>query len=309
MGRPRGIKNSSGGTHAPRRGNGNINWDEVYNPYISDILFNQIAPNTLRGIMYILKSKNVLKKSDYNGLITHFRDWRKTGLIAWDDIIDGSGRGIINDFWDYQDTENFIDSRVNSLRNGGEHYIRNLNTNWRWHGQPNYVEIWCEKHAIAGLVSRLLKGKYIRVAFNKGNPGWGYMHDNCERLRYEIEQPSSSVERNIVIFYLGDWDKHGRHMDIEIERQLKHFGLWNKIHFKRIGLVPEQIREYNLPQNFEGEGYEVDALNAFNPSAFRNLIHGHVDPLFDDDVHRQILAQHPVEDIEDMVQSRVKFVD
>ena len=137
------------------------------------------------------------------------------------------------------------------------------------------------------------------------------MHDNCERLRNEMLQSysSSSARRNIYIFYLGDWDKYGRHMDKELELQLKHFGLWDKINFKRIGLLPEQIQEYNLPQNFEGEGYEVDALNAFNPHAFRNLILDHVDSLFDDDIHGQILAQHPVEDIEDMILGRVKFLD
>jgi hypothetical protein len=86
-------------------------------------------------------------------------------------------------------------------------------------------------------------------------------------------------------------------------------GLRDKVNFKRIGLLPEQIQEYNLSQNFEGEGYEVDALNAFNPYAFRNLILGHLDPLFDNDRHRQILAQHPVEDITDMILSRVKFLD
>jgi hypothetical protein len=221
MGRPRGIKNRSGGISAPRRDNGNINWDEVYKHHITNIMLEQIAPNTLRGIMYILKSKNVLKKSDYNGLITHCRDWRKAGLIAWDDIIDGSGRGIINDFGDYLNIQNFVNNQVNYLRNGGDYYRQNLGTKWRWYGQPNYIEIWCEKHAIAGTVASLISDQYIRVAYNKGNPGWGYMHDNCERLRNEMLQSysSSSARRNVHIFYLGDWDKYGRHMDKELELQ------------------------------------------------------------------------------------------
>jgi hypothetical protein len=310
MGRPRGIKNNSGGINAPRRDNGNINWGKVYRQHIAEVIHNQIAPNTLRGIMYILKSENVLKKSDYNGLITHCRDWRKAGLIAWDDIIDGSGRGVINDFGDYLNIQDFVNNQISYLRNGGSNYQNYLNTRWRWYGQPNYVEIWCEKHAIAGTVTSIISDRHVRVAYNKGNPGWGYMHDNCERLRSEMLQSySPSSARNVYIFYLGDWDKYGRHMDKELELQLKHFDLWDKIHFKRIGLLPEQIHEYNLPQNFDGEGYEVDALNAFDPYAFRNLILGHVDPLFDDERHRQILAQHPVQNIEDMILSRVKFLD
>lgn len=134
MGRPRGIKNNSGGINAPRRANGNINWDEVYRQYIAGIILEQIASNTLRGIMYILKSKNILKKSDYNGLITHCRDWRKAGLIAWNDIIDGSGRGVINDFGDYLNIPNFVNNQINYIRNGGEYYRRYLETRWRWYG-------------------------------------------------------------------------------------------------------------------------------------------------------------------------------
>jgi hypothetical protein len=304
-----GTRNDSGGSEAPRRSNGNIDWNKIFDLFISDIITNQIAPNTLRGIMYILKSKNVLKKSDYNGLITHCRDWRKNGLIDWDGIIDGSGRGVINDFLKYKFPKDFVNDGISYLSNGGSIYQRNLNGPWRWYGQPNYVEIWCEKHAIVGTVSQLLKGRYVRVAFNKGNPGWGYMHDTCERLKDEMEQ-SPTGRRNVYIYYLGDWDKHGRGMDKQLESQLRHFGLRDKVRFERMGLLPEQIQEYNLPKNeFEGDGYEVDALNAFKPTAFKNLILDHVDPLFDESIHQEILAKHPIEDIDNMIRSRVKFLD
>jgi hypothetical protein len=74
-----------GGTpKSPRRPNGNIDWEEVYQRYIKDIIREQIAPNTGRGSMYILKSKEILVKSDYNQLIVHLRDWRKDGRIPWD---------------------------------------------------------------------------------------------------------------------------------------------------------------------------------------------------------------------------------
>jgi len=309
MPRPIGVRNDSGGSAAPRRSNGNIDWREVFNLYIMDIIDNQIAPNTLRGIMYILKSKNVLKKSDYSGLTIHCRDWRKSGLIDWYDIIDGSGRGVINDFPEHYNPEDWVNQKVSYLKNGGSIYRKNLNGPWRWYGQPNYVEVWCEKHAIVGTVSQLLKNKYVRVAFNKGNPGWGYMHDNCERLKEEIEQ-SPTGKRNIHIFYLGDYDEHGLGMDKQLQSQLRYFGLWDKIHFERIGLLREQVDEYGLPPNFEkGGGYEVDALNAFNPRAFRDLILNHIDPLFDESIHEEILAKHPVEDINDMIRKRVEFLD
>ncbi|SRR5215204_957618 len=314
VGRPRGTLNNSGTHLTPRRNNGNIDWNKVYSEYIVDVIERQIAPNTLRGLMYILKAKDILKKSDYNGLTTHCRDWRKEGKIRWDDIIDGSGRGVINNFSDYQTTEKFVNNRVHFLRNGGQYYRQYLNTEWRWYGQSHYVEIWCEKHAIAGTVTALTGDGYVRVAYNKGNPGWRYMHDNCVRLKKEMlrsfsDSAADSRPRNVHIFYLGDWDKSGRHMDAELEGQLRYFGLWNRIHFKRIGLLPEQVEEYNLPQNFEsGEGYEVDALHAFNPQAFKKLILDHINPYFDDDIHKQVLAQHPEEDIDNQIRCKIQFL-
>ena len=169
--------------------------------------------------MYLLKSKQILVKSDYNQLIIHLRDWRKDGRIRWDQIADGSGRGIINDFNDFQSPDLFFDLRIRSLRHGGEIYRQILNADWRWYGQKHYVEFWLEKHAITGTVAALVGDRYVRVGFNKGNPGWGYMRDNCERLRGELYTTGPNgerIRRKILLRYLGDKDKQGDHMDHEI---------------------------------------------------------------------------------------------
>ena len=59
--RPRGHKSNSGGPNALRFANGNINWNEVYRKYLSDIMTNQRAPNTVRGLKYIVKAREILK--------------------------------------------------------------------------------------------------------------------------------------------------------------------------------------------------------------------------------------------------------
>jgi hypothetical protein len=111
------------------------------------------------------------------------------------------------------------------------------------------------------------------------------------------------------IFTISEIGINTVHMDVELEGQLRYFGLWDKIHFERIGLLPEQVEEYNLPQNFEsGEGYEVDALHAFNPEAFRKLILDHINPHFDKDIHKRVLALHSERDIDRQIRSRVQFL-
>jgi hypothetical protein len=305
-----------GGTSkTPRRPNGNIDWERVYNPDVRDIIHTQIAPNTGRGLMYILKSKGILVKSDYKQLSVHLRDWRKDGRIRWDQIADGSGRGIINEFMDFQSPDLFFGTRINTLKNGANIYRRILNEDWRWYGQKHYVEFWLEKHAIAGTVAALVGNRYVRVGFNRGNTGWGFMHENCDRLRNELYttgENGTAIKRKIHLFYLGDDDSFGRHMDLEIRNQLEFFGMLNLVEFKRIALTPEQVEAYSLPSNFEsGEGYEVDALNAFQPKEFKNLINNHIEPYFDKGEHQRMLerVEFQPETIDANIRSRIVFLD
>jgi hypothetical protein len=305
-----------GGTSkTPRWTNGNIDWEEVYKCYVKDIIRKQIAPNTGRGLMYILKSKGILVKSDYNQLIVHLRDWRKDGRIRWSQIADGSGRGIINDFTDYQNPDEFFGHRIHSLKHGGEIYRSILNAEWRWYGQKNYVEFWLVKHAIAGTVAALVGERYVRVGFNRGNTGWGFMRQNCERLKrelYMVDGKSEKMRRQILLRYLGDDDVQGRRMDREIKAQLDYFGMLDLVDFKRIALTSEQEQAYGLPSNFEsGEGYEVDALNAYNPKEFAKLINENIEPYFDKDVHKAVLEREEfqAETIDTKIRSKVAFLD
>jgi hypothetical protein len=272
--------------------------------------------------MYILESKGILKKSDYDGLTDHLVEWRQNGEIDWDDVADGSGRGIINDFSDYEDLSSWIDGYVSYLKNAGEYYRDLLNTQWRWHGQPHYVMFMVEKHAVAGTVAAHTEGSYVKVAYNRGDSGWGYMEKLCRTLenkQYYIDLLTGiKMERKAIhIFYLGDDDKYGRDMDDLIRRQLNFFGLGEsrpgfscKIEFKRIAIIKSQIREYGLPTDFQtGKGYEIDALNAFNPRKFNKLLHDNINPYFDTDVHQQLLEQNPARLVDQMVRRKVKFVD
>jgi hypothetical protein len=101
-------------------------------------------------------------------------------------------------------------------------------------------------------------------------------------------------------------------MDQEIRNQLAFFGMLNLVDFKRIALTNEQVKSYNLPRNFEsGEGYEVDALNAYNSAQFAKLIDSHISKHFDKGIHEKVLAlpQFQPQTIEGRIKRRVKFLD
>ena len=163
-------------------------------------------------------------------------------------IADGSGRGIINDFSDFQSPNIFFGRHIESLRHGGDVYRQILSEHWRWYGQNHYVEFWLEKHAITGTVAALVGDRYVRVGFNKGNPGWGFMRDNCDDSKgIYTTGVNNGRRRQIHLCYLGDKDKQGDHMDHEIRNQLNFFGMLKLVYFKRIALTEEQVKSYGLP--------------------------------------------------------------
>jgi hypothetical protein len=310
----RGSKNCSGGSKAPRWPNGNIDWQRVLDEYLKPIITGQIAPNTNRGFMYILESKRILKKSDYDGLTDHLVQWRQSGEIRWDDVADGSGRGIINDFPHFQDRNTWINNKIDFLRNGGEYYKRLLDTQWRWFGQPEYVMKMVEKHAVAGTVAAHTVGNYVKVAYNRGDSGWGYMEKLCRELeteRYYTDlDTGKEIERDaIYLKYMGDEDKYGRHMDELIKEQLEFFEVSDIVEFERIAVIPSQIQEYGLPVDFEtGKGYEIDALNAFNAQKFKRLLLENIIPHFDEDIHEKLLEQNPAKLIDRLIRKKIKFL-
>lgn len=322
----RGKSPNLGGQNAPRHPNGNIDWKRVYNEFLSDIIRNQVAPNTTRGHLYNLISKNVLKKSDYGQLKDHLVEWRKDGIIDWDDIADGSGRGVVNDFDDYRSGEDIINGNLNWLRNADKYYRDNyLSNHFRWYGQPHYVEFQSEKHAVTGTVRVLVGKQFTRIVFNRGNSGWEGMRQVALRLRkefYTIDlKTGKRMERGDVLnpltgklgsgvhlWYLGDKDKKGDHMDLEIEEQLKFFGVWDHIEFKRIAVTEPQISEYNLiPTGDKGE-YQIDALNIANPYKFKELLLGYITPFFDVKIHKLLLRQNPIDIINKSVHTKIKFL-
>jgi hypothetical protein len=50
------------------------------------------------------------------------------------------------------------------------------------------------------------------------------------------------------VAYIGDYDSHGVLIDVAIERELRaHLDQGIKMHFKRLAITKEQIRQYRLP--------------------------------------------------------------
>jgi hypothetical protein len=301
-------------TLAPKLSNGNIDWNTTLDKYIIPIIRNQTAPRSIRGNLYHFFSKNILMKKDYDGLVNALTEARKDGRIPWDAVLDGSGRGVLNDFEDYEDRQDFVDRLYDYLRNGGVHYRNSIP---RWYGQKHYAEYWVESGTAAKTIKGYIGNRQIRIAYNKGNPGWKFAYDNSLRLKTELERTehyyfdlNARSQKKIHIYYFGDNDKPGNDMDVFIQEQLEHFDLLEEIEFKRLALTDKQVRRYQLPENFEtGKGVQLDALEAYVPDEFKKIVQEPIDKLFDKNIYQKVLEEHPVEDIDTRIRQKVRFLE
>jgi hypothetical protein len=245
-------------------------------------------------------------------------------LVPWYMISDQSRFLFNDDISEYETPEEYVQLGIDYLKSAHEKY-----TIPRWYGQPNYVELWLEKKAAVGTIMNFLKGREIRVAPLGGFDSWGDAYKHSLRLKSKIG--NGTKMENIHIIYLGDFDPSGSNIEKHAKQQLNYFG-FDKINFKRIAVTKEQIEEYHLPPQPEdsqtlqklgrdprtnrfiaehGELFavELEALTAFVPDEFEQLVQTEVDGLFDNNIHQELLdkPEHSEAHISGLVDKKVKF--
>jgi hypothetical protein len=171
------------------------------------------------------------------------------------------------------------DSLEEALENTARTYRRDL-----WTNQDVYVEVWTEKDALAGVLLDVTREWDVPLMVAKGFASVSFLYSAAEHIQ-EIDKPT-------YIYYFGDHDPSGVAIDRRIERDLRGFAPGAEIHFERVAVTPEQIREWKLPtrptkrsehdhraKTFRGDSVEVDAIA---PDTLRRLvrecIEQHIDP-------------------------------
>ena len=111
-----------------------------------------------------------------------------------------------------------------------------------WQGADQYCEVWTESRSIAGVV--LADCQELAVSLY---PAGGFTSIS---LAYQAADYINDRDdgRPVVIFYIGDHDPAGVLIDVALERELReHISADIDLTFKRIGITPAQIEEYDLP--------------------------------------------------------------
>jgi hypothetical protein len=237
---------------------------------------------TLRQLYYQFVIRLIIpnKERSYKNLGQAISEARLAGLIDWSAIEDRSRPPRAASEWD--SVQDLVDSAISSYRLP------------RWKGQPNYVELWVEKDALAGVLWPLASRFHVTLMVNRGYSSQSAMYEAALRFKQE------SNEKTLHLLYLGDHDPSGEDMVRDVTDRMIVFGV-EDLHVEKIALTMDQVKQYNPPPNpakmtdsrapgyvakHGDESWEVDALP---PEVLSELITDRLTELFDAEIAQPIL--------------------
>lgn len=240
-------------------------------------------PMTLRHLYYLLLSKHVLEggnaqesKRSYEQLKRIMAIGRRRGEIPFEALVDNIRSQIKPSSW-------------SGLADFTEETARLYRLDL-WARQNDYVEIWVEKDAIAGVVSDITWKYDVNLRPVRGYSSLTFLHQAAQEL--------SRITKPIHLYYLGDHDPSGR--DIEracidgLAEMFKILG-WPKmeVSWGRLALNFGDMKEFEiipLPAKAEDTRYKkfvleygTDAaeLEALPPDELRRRVHNTIESHID----------------------------
>lgn len=239
-------------------------------------------PMTVRQVFYQLVAHRVIEKAErmYDSVQQNLVKMRKDKIIPFSWISD-------NTRWIRKpDT---YSSMQQMLRYSVQTYRRAL-----WNEQGVYVEVWCEKDALAGLIIEETDPFDVPLMVSRGFSSITYLHEAAENI--------ANKGKPAYIYYFGDHDPSGKLIPEVLERNLREYAPGAEIHFTQIAITEDQIKQYNLPtrptkkgshkKDFVGESVELDALPA---SVLRGLVRRCITQHIDPDIYNRTLETERME--------------
>lgn len=211
---------------------------------------------TLRQLYYQFVSRDLIENTvqSYKRIGEIICDARLAGLIDWDAIEDRTRNLSRLSTWD--DPADIIGACARQFR---------LEV---WASQPNRVEVWIEKEALAGVFERACNEFDVPFFCCRGYTSASEVWSAAMRFKGFINNG-----QKVVILHFGDHDPSGMDMSRDIESRLDMFGV--SVEFRRLALNMDQIRQYVPPPNpakksdsrfklyrdtYGDESWELDAL-------------------------------------------------
>lgn len=229
---------------------------------------------TVRQIYYQFVARALIDNTEksYKNLSKILNMGRMAGLIDWDAIEDRT-RSLETNL------------RLRDPKHGIE-LIRNQYAIDMWGNQPQRVEVWIEKEALAGVIAGVCGELDVPYFACRGYVSQSEQWRAGHRFRRS--------ERTVVL-HLGDHDPSGMDMTRDNDRRLTLFAGYESVTVRRIALNMDQIEEHNPPPQpakgtdarfpdylakYGDESWELDALE---PQMLVDLIRETIGEYVDDD--------------------------
>lgn len=240
---------------------------------------------TLRQLYYQFVARGYLanKVKNYDRLGDIVSDARLAGLIDWTVIVDRTRNLQHNQHW--TKPSEIIAGAMSTYRID------------KWHNQENYVEVWVEKDALAGVLEGVCSELDVPLFPCRGYTSSSQTWAAGQRL---IKQ--RGLGKAIHIIHLGDHDPSGIDMSRDIKARLDLFTC-EPVHVLRIALNMAQVTRYNPPPNpakvtdsrYEAYQWEYGdsswELDALEPAVLVDLVRRAVNQYRDMDKWAEVLEE------------------
>lgn len=248
---------------------------------------------TLRQLYYQMVARDIIPNSqkEYKRLGGIIANARLAGLIDWLAIVDRTR-----------------ELRGNSHWASPRHIMRSAIKGYRidkWAEQPCRIEVWIEKDALVGVISRICQELDIDYFSCRGYTSASEMWSAAQRLRGYLDDGQDPI-----VLHFGDHDPSGIDMTRDIAERLALLADC-PVDVQRMALNQDQIDLYGPPPNptkltdsrapgyIAIHGYDSWELDALEPGTIVELISDEVHDIRDADLwteatqreaeHREIL--------------------
>jgi hypothetical protein len=194
---------------------------------IKDIL-EASHPQTCRQVFYACTVKGAVAKVEAEYQKTVIRllvEMREHGEIPFEWIAD-------NTRW-MRKPSTFV-GLEECLNNTSRFYRRDL-----WAAMPVYVEVWCEKDALAGVLMEETEVYDVPLMVARGYSSITFLH----AAAMAIEAKGKPAH----ICHFGDLDPSSVDAARDIEAKLRRYAPGAEIRFERPAVTREQVEQWNLP--------------------------------------------------------------
>ena len=144
---------------------------DVIRQAILDVIEDD-PPMTVRQVFYQSVSRGVIEKTELQYQRTVIRlmiDMRLDGRLPYDWVVD-NGRQV-------QNTQTF-DNVQDAIENTAQFYRRSALAQ-----SDSYVEIWCEKDALAGVLYDVTSDYDVPLMVSRGMPSLTFVHSTAQEVR------------------------------------------------------------------------------------------------------------------------------